>query len=140
MKVRLTDKEMWEAVQLGEARWEAIRGRWPEKLTEEMVAARAKEIDAGRFVSFFSFGNPGDPYGFLDAALARGEIDPHDVYLRETLAEIGRIWWVFNPDDDGFPVAARDVFEAHPEITWDEIYAREEKWSRDTDPFHGIFR
>jgi len=24
--------------------------------------------------------------------------------------------------------------------SWDKIYAREEKWSRDADPFHGVFR
>ncbi len=45
-----------------------------------------------------------------------------------------------SPDDEGARVTAWDFIEAHPAVTWEEIYAREEQWSRDLDPFHGGFR
>ena len=51
----------------------------------------------------------------------------------------GRVWWVGN-GDHGSAVTAWDFLRAHPEVTWEEIYAREEQWSCDADPFHGIFR
>jgi hypothetical protein len=140
--VRLTEEEVRLAERLGQERWGAIRGRVRRRpLTEEMVAKRATEIDPERFVSFFSYGSDCDPYGFLGEAIERGELDPDDENLAvEVVSQIGRIWWVLNPDDDGFPVDACDFLEAHPEVSWDEIYAREEQWSRDLDPFHGIFR
>ena len=49
------------------------------------------------------------------------------------------VWWVGN-GDHGSAVTAWDFLRAHPEVTWEEIYAREEQWSCDADPFHGIFR
>ena len=110
---------------------EAAAPPWPE--TQEMVTARAKEIDPERFVSFFSYGSIADPYGF--------GIDCDDEEAaRELMDQFGRIWWLQNPDDDGFPVTAWDFLRSHPEATWEEVYAREEQWSRDIDPFHGVFR
>jgi hypothetical protein len=88
----------------------------------------AKEIDRETFVSWFEYGSIMDPY--------------NTGYEGEDNS--GRVWWVRNRDGDGPPVTAWDFIEAHPEMDlnamWDEIYGREEQWSRDTDPFHGIFR
>ncbi len=117
-----------------------IVGSPRETLTEEMVAARAKEINPEKFVSFFTYGADCDPYGFLRAAVERGELDRDDPGVRLQLGQSGRIWWVRNPDDDGFPVTAGDLMEEYPNVDWNEIYAREEQWSRDLDRFHGLLR
>ena len=44
------------------------------------------------------------------------------------------------PRSRDLTVTAWDFLEAQPEVSWDEIYGREEQWSRDSDPFHGMFR
>ena len=83
------------------------------------IAERAKGIDPERFSSCFTYGSIMDPYclGY------EGEDN------------VGRIWWVRDPANDGPPVTAWDFLEVHPEITWDEIYAREEAWSRRLAPW-----
>jgi hypothetical protein len=97
-----------------EARWKEIQPK---------IKARATEIDPATFVSWFTFGSNGDPYGVG----------------YEGADDIGRVWWVTNPDDNGSAVTAWDALDAHPELTMEEIYAREERWSRDADRFHGVF-
>jgi hypothetical protein len=38
----------------------------------------------------------------------------------------GRVWWVY--DDGGPSVTAWDFLEAHPDLDWDAIEAREVEW------------
>jgi hypothetical protein len=105
-------------------RWDELdpRGRWEEM--NPRIKEAAKKIDPGTFVSWFQHGSTMDPY----STCHEGEDN------------IGRVWWVRNPDDEDAPVTAWDFIKAHPLVAWDEIYAREEQWWRDLDPFHGMFR
>jgi hypothetical protein len=78
----------------------------------EAIATRAAEIDPERFVSSWSYGSILNPYGLLPAL-------PED--------NIGRVWWVWDPQDQDPWVTAEDFMHAHPEVTWEAIYQHEEK-------------
>jgi hypothetical protein len=101
-------------------RWEELdpEDRW--RLIELRVKEAARQIDPETFVSWWEYGSIVDPY----ATGYRGEDN------------IGRTWWVANPDGSGPPVTAWDFAATHPELDLGpkELRAREEQWSRDSDP------
>jgi hypothetical protein len=101
----------------------ARRGK--ENSMANKIKEDAKAIDPDSFVSWWTYGSVLDPYGL-------GPPDCED--------NVGRVWWVSNADDDSFAVTAWDFTKAYPEVSSEEIYAREEQWSKDTDLLHGIFR
>jgi hypothetical protein len=78
--------------------WDELdpRGRWEEM--KPRIKELAKKIDPGTFVSWFQ---------------CRSIVDPCDTgYQGED--NIGRVWWVRNPDDEGAPVTAWDLAVALP--------------------------
>jgi hypothetical protein len=107
-------RERWNELD-PDARWEEMKPR---------IKEMAKEIDPETFVTWWEYGSIMDPY--------RTGYQGEDA--------VGRVWWIRNADDEGARVTAWDFIEAHPAVTWEEIYPREEQWSRDLDPFHGVFR
>jgi hypothetical protein len=77
----------------------------------------ATDVDLERFESFWSYGSIADPYGT--------GYDGEDC--------VGRVWWVRNPGEAA--VTAWDFLEAHPEVSWEDVYERELTWSIKADPF-----
>ena len=78
----------------------------------------------------------------IRVVLALGSItDPTAPATRGSGAECGRRVWWFTDRTTAVPVMGWDYVAAHPEVdarSGEDIYAREEKSSPDTDPLHAL--